>query len=53
MNGIQFAIVVGIIFAAVFLIPRAIRNDNIAALENLEDEQLAGDAADAWNRGQW
>lgn len=40
------------VMAGVF-IRWAVANDRIAALENLDDEQLAGDAADAWNRGQW
>lgn len=31
----------------------AIRNDNLAALEALDDETLAIIAADAWNRGDW
>lgn len=39
-------ILAGCIFAAVF-IPWAIRNDNLAALENLDDEDLAA-TVDAW-----
>lgn len=31
----------------------AIRNDNIDAMEALDDEALADEAADAWNRGEW
>ena len=40
------------IFAAVF-IRHAVINDNLAALEALDDEPLAADAAAAWNRGDW
>lgn len=29
------------------------RNDNLAALEALDDEPLAVDAAQAWKDGQW
>jgi hypothetical protein len=49
MNGIQFAIFVGIIFAAVVLIPRAIQYDRVMAeLEGLDDDSLA----EAWERGE-
>ena len=34
-------------------IPWAIRNDNLAALENLDDDNLASQAADAWEQGEW
>jgi len=47
------ALVVALAAFALVGIFWAIRNDNLAALENLDDEQLAVDAADAWNRGQW
>lgn len=43
-----------VIFGAVVYIPRAIAYDrNLAALERLDDEALAAEAADAWNRGEW
>lgn len=41
-------ILAGAVFAAVF-IPWAIANDNLDALEALDDEQLA----QAWERGDW
>lgn len=31
-------------------IPWAVRNDNLDALENLDDEELAGMVADEWNQ---
>ena len=31
----------------------AIRNDNLTALENLDDEALAVQAAEAWERKVW
>lgn len=40
------------IFAAVFIRP-ALANDNLDALEALDDEPLAAEAAQAWNRGDW
>ena len=54
MNGIQVAVVIGIILAAAYYIPLAFAHDrNLAALEALDDEALAAEAADAWNRGDW
>jgi len=54
MNGPQFAVFVGIIVAAFYFIPRAVRYDRVMAeLEGLDDESLAAAAADAWNRGEW
>lgn len=54
MNGIQFAVFVAIIFAALYYIPRAIRHDrNLAAMEALDDEALAAEASEAWSRGEW
>lgn len=29
------------------------RNDNLDALEALDDEPLAAEAAQSWNRGEW
>ena len=40
------------VMAAVF-IRWAIINDNLAALEALDDEMLAVEAAEAWERGEW
>lgn len=40
------------ILAAVF-IRWAIINDNLTALEVLDDEPLAAEASAAWNRGEW
>lgn len=50
MNGIQFAVFIAVIWAAVYFIPRAIAFDrNLAALERLDDEELAAQVADEWN----
>ena len=40
------------VMAGVF-IRWAVMNDNLAALEALDDETLAFAAADAWERGEW
>lgn len=39
------------IFAGVWII-KSIRDDNLAALEALDDETLAAEAAQAWNQGE-
>ena len=49
MNGIQFAVFVGIIVAAVYYIPRAFAYDRAAfELEHLDN----GSLAEAWERGE-
>ena len=43
--------IAAVLAAAVFLglaIPRAIRNDNLSAIENLDDEALAAQTVQAW-----
>lgn len=41
-------VLAGCVIAGVFIRWAAI-NDNLAALENLDDEELAGMVADEWN----
>lgn len=54
MNGIFALILAFTIAGSVYWIPRAIRYDQLLAeLEALDDEPLAAEAADAWNRGEW
>lgn len=54
MNGFFVLVLAATIFGAVYFIPRAIRHDQLLAeLEALDDESLATEAADAWNRGEW
>lgn len=40
------------VMAAVF-IRWAVINDNLSTLEHLDDEPLAAEASEAWNRGEW
>jgi hypothetical protein len=54
MNGFFVLVLAVTIFGAIVWIPRALAHDrNLAALEALDDELLAAEAADAWNRGEW
>jgi hypothetical protein len=54
MNGFHVLILAFVIVGAFYFIPRAIRHDaNLAALEALDDEPLAAEASQAWNRGDW
>lgn len=39
------------VFAGVWIL-KSIRDDNLDALEALDDEPLAAEAAQAWNRGE-
>lgn len=54
MNGFHILVFAFVIVGGLYFIPRAIAHDrNIAALESLDDELLAVEASDAWNRGEW
>lgn len=50
MNWFFMLVLVGTIFGACIFIPRAFAFDrNLAALEALDDEELAARVADEWN----
>ena len=54
MNWFHVLVLAFICVGGPILITRAIRHDrNLAALEALDDERLAAEAADSWNRGDW
>jgi hypothetical protein len=54
MNGFFILILAFTIVGAVYFIPRALEHDrNLAAMEALDDELLAAEAAEAWERGEW
>jgi hypothetical protein len=53
VNGFFVLVLAATIFGAFVLIPWARSLDRMDALEDLDDEALAIEAADAWNRGEW
>jgi hypothetical protein len=54
MNWFHVLVLAFTIVGACVLIPRALAHDrNLAAMEALDDELLAAEAAEAWNRGEW